>query len=206
MSETPGLVVIGAGGHAKIVVATLLDLGASIDMIVDDVVYRQDARLWDLPVSGPIDAQPLSGRPAVLAIGDNAARQRLAGRLDCDWQVVIHPTAYVHPTARLGEGAFVAAGAVIQPDSVVGAHTIVNTGATIDHDCVVGPHAHIAPGANLAGEVELGAGVLVGVGAAIAPRVRIGDWAVLGAGAVAVRDLPAGVTAVGVPARARDDG
>lgn len=205
MSAQASVVVIGAGGHAKVVVATLVALGREIAAIVDDDPARHGSSLLGLAVTGPVASFPLSGRPAIVAIGDNAARHRVSGALDCRWQAVVHPSAIVHPSVRIGEGAFVAAGAVIQPDSEIGPHSIVNTGATVDHDCRVGGWAHLAPGVHLAGDVKVGAGALVGLGAGIAPGVSIGDWTVLGAGAMAVSDIADRVMAVGVPARSRGD-
>jgi len=205
MSGAAGLVVMGAGGHAKVVVATLLDLGLTVSAVLDDDPGRQGGRLLGLTVAGPIAGSPTAGQPAILAVGDNAVRRRMGSEMECRWQTVVHPTAYVHASVRLGEGTFVAAGAVIQPDVTIGPHCIVNTGATIDHDCVVGGCAHIAPGAHLAGNVRLGEGALVGLGAGITPGVSIGDWAVLGAGATAVSDLADRATAIGVSARARGD-
>ncbi len=199
------MVVIGAGGHAKVVVATLLELGRTIAAILDDDPTRQGARLLGLTVAGTTASYPTAGREAILAVGDNADRRRLSAALGCSWQAAVHPSAHVHASVDIGEGAFVAAGAVIQPDTAIGPHSIVNTAATIDHDCVVGGFAHIAPGAHLAGCVKVGEGALIGLGAGVTPGVSVGDWAVLGAGASAVNDLADRVIAVGVPARARRD-
>ncbi len=105
---------------------------------------------------------------------------------------------------KLGRGTVVFAGAVVQPDAVIGDHVIVNTGATVDHDCVVGDYAHLAPGVHLAGSVHVGEGAFLGIGSVVSPGVRIGRWTTLGAGAVAIRDLADGAVAVGVPARARE--
>ena len=202
MRPAGGWLVLGAGGHGKVVLATLLERGERVEAVLDDDLGLSDgSSILGIPIRGPIAGHPATEAPAILAIGGNADRRRLASQLPYAWRALVHPHAHVHPSARLGEGAFVAAGAVIQPDAILGAHAIVNTGATIDHDCVIGDFAHVAPGANLAGEVEIGAGALVGVGAAVAPGVEIGDWAVLGAGAAAVRDIAAGATAFGVPAR-----
>jgi acetyltransferase EpsM len=207
MSATPGLVVLGAGGHAKVVVAALLELGEPILTILDDDPSRQGGELLGVAVGGPIAGNPsAAGKPAALAIGDNSTRRQLSASLTCSWRTVVHPTAYVHPSVRLGDGTFVAAGAVIQPDALIGEHVIVNTGATVDHDCVVGSYSHLAPGAHLGGRVSVGEGALIGLGAGVAPGVSIGDWAILGAGAMAVRDLAARAVAVGVPARTRADG
>jgi len=196
---------MGAGGHAKVVVATLLELDLEISALLDHDPEKQGRRLLGLTVTGAITGSPTAGQPAILAVGDNSVRRRMSIEMEFEWQTVVHPTAYVHATAELGEGTFVAAGAVIQPDVTIGPHSIINTGATVDHDCVIGGWAHIAPGAHLAGSVSVGEGALIGVGAAITPGIRIGDWAILGAGATAVRDLADGATAIGPSSRVRGD-
>ena len=206
MTGDAPVVVIGAGGHAKVVVAALLELGTPIAAILDDDPAKQGSELLGVAVTGPIAESAVAGRPAILALGDNTARRRLAARLDGLWRAVVHPAAHVHPSVRLGEGLFVAAGAIVQPDTILGAHVIVNTGATIDHDCVIGSYAHVAPGAHLAGDVTVGEQTLVGIGAVVAPGVAVGSRAILGAGASVVHDIADGSTAVGVPARVRTGG
>jgi UDP-perosamine 4-acetyltransferase len=194
--------VLGAGGHAKVVVSTLLAAGIPVVVVLDDDRARWGTSLLDIPISGPIASLDGRGlRRALIGIGSNDARRRLAGELDTDWVVAVHPTAWVHPSVRLGAGTVVFAGAVIQPDTVIGVHAIVNTGATVDHDCSVGSFAHLAPGSHLSGGVTIGEGVLMGIGSSAIPGVTVGEWSVIGAGAAVVDNLPAGVTAVGVPAR-----
>jgi sugar O-acyltransferase (sialic acid O-acetyltransferase NeuD family) len=206
-AEFPGgagdVVVLGAGGHAKVVVATLEAAGHRVAAVLDD-----DPRLWGTtvlgtPVSGPIDTIARCGRcRAIVAVGDNAVRRRIAQRMPrVEWVTVVHPAATVHPSVVLGPGTVVCAGAVIQPEARVGAHAIVNTSASVDHDSVLGDFVHTAPGARLAGQVTVGAGTLVGIGASALPGVSIGAESVVGAGSVVVRDLPDHVVAVGAPAR-----
>ena len=202
--QKKSVVVIGAGGHAKVVLSALIEGGVPVGGLLDD-----DQRTWGRAILGvrvlgsTSLAEGMPGRPAVLAVGNNAVRKALARRLhDLAWVTVVHPKAYVHSTARLGCGSVVFSGAVIQPDAIIGEHCIVNTGATIDHDCVLGDYAHIAPGVNLAGNVRIGEGVLFGIGGAAAPGVSIGDWATIGAGGVVTGDLPAKTVAAGIPARA----
>lgn len=202
---SPGeLVVVGAGGHAKVVVATARAAGFRVVAIVDDAQRRWGDQLLGVPVSGPTEPvlQDLGAR-VVLAIGDNGVRLRLVATACCRFVSVVHPSAIVDATVRLGAGSVVFAGAVIQPDTTIGAHAIVNTAASIDHDCVLGQAVHVAPGARLAGNVTLGDEVFVGIGAVVIPGVTIGARTVVGAGAAVVRDLPAGIVAAGVPARAR---
>ncbi len=147
-----------------------------------------------------------AGDRVVIAIGGNAARKRVAGQLAAEghqFVALVHPSAWVAPSAVVQEGAVVFAGAIVQPEAVLGAHAIVNTAASVDHDCDVGAFAHVAPGSHLAGNVHLGEGAFLGVGVSVIPGRRVGAWTTVGAGAVVVSDLPAGVTAVGVPARVR---
>ncbi|MCS7242181.1 acetyltransferase [Candidatus Caldatribacterium sp.] len=198
-----GVYVIGAGGHAKVVVSTLLEAGVSVDGLFDDDVGKVGSAVMGVRVLGTLaDARAISPQAGIIGIGDNRTRRRIAEELvGWEWISVIHPRAYVHPSVCVGPGVVVFAGSVIQPGVHLGAHVIVNTGVTVDHDCVVHDFAHLAPGVHLAGAVEVGEGVLLGVGSVVIPGVRIGEWAVVGAGSVVVRDIPSCVTVVGVPAK-----
>jgi sugar O-acyltransferase (sialic acid O-acetyltransferase NeuD family) len=201
-----GILILGSGGHGKVVADILRSAGCEVAGFLDDAPGHVGMRVLDLPILGTVDGYA-AHRPSglILGIGANHIRQRIAGQLGSAaaqlWCNAIHPRATVAQSARLGRGVVVAAGAVINPDAVIGDHAIINTGATVDHDSIIGDYAHVAPGAHLAGQVTVGAGVLIGVGAAITPSCSIGDWAVVGAGAVVVRDIPASVRAKGVPAR-----
>jgi sugar O-acyltransferase (sialic acid O-acetyltransferase NeuD family) len=198
------LIVVGAGGHAKVVVATARAAGFRVVAIVDDDAARWGASLLGVPVSGPT-ARALddAGAAVVLAIGRNAARRALATSARCDFVSLLHPSAIVEPSVRLGAGSVVFAGAVIQPDCTIGAHAIVNTGASIDHDCLLGTAVHVAPGSRLAGNVTLGDEVFLGIGAVVIPGITIGPRTTIGAGAAVICDLPADIVAIGVPARVR---
>jgi len=203
MTGSPGVVVIGAGGHAKVVIASLLDVGLPIRTILDEDPDKVGTRILGVRVSGGyshLSSDPQA--PTVIAIGDNRARNDLARRFaGRDWLTVIHPAAYVHPSASVGPGTVAFAGSVVQPGARIGSHCIINTGATVDHDCRIGDFSHIAPGSHLAGGVRVGRGAFLGVGSAAIPNVEIGDWSVVGAGGVVVGDLPPGVTSVGAPAK-----
>lgn len=198
------LVVIGAGGHAKVVVATARAAGFDVVAVLDDDGSRRGRAILGARVEGT--TAELGRWPdalALLAIGSNRVRKELAARLPARWATLVHPSAVVHESVRIGEGTVVFAGAVIQPDTVLGAHVIVNTAASIDHDCQVGDFAHVAPGSHLAGGVSLGEGAFLGIGAKVIPGRRVGSWATVGAGGVVIRDIGEGCVAVGVPARER---
>lgn len=198
------LIVVGAGGHAKVVVATARAAGWTIRAVVDDDARRWDDAILGIRVTGPTGAL-LGDRDAmcVLAIGNNRTRRHLAEHAACGFATIVHPSAIVDPTVALGAGSVVFAGCVIQPDTRIGAHAIVNTGASIDHDCAIGDAVHIAPGARLAGGVTLGDEVFVGIGAVIIPGVTVGTRATIGAGAAVLRGVANDAVVVGVPAKPR---
>jgi len=202
MSLAPGIEIVGGGGHAKVVIATLEAAGLEPVGIWDDDPEKRGTELLGVPVVGNIAQLAKAGRRrAVLAVGENRARRGLAARLDLAWVTVVHPAAWVAPSARLGAGTVVFAGAVVQPDTVVGAHAIVNTGASIDHDGRIGDFVHVAPGVRLAGGVTVGEGALLGIGSVVIPGIEIGEWSVVGAGAAVVSEVAPKTTVVGVPAR-----
>jgi sugar O-acyltransferase (sialic acid O-acetyltransferase NeuD family) len=197
------LVVVGAGGHAKVVVDAARAAGHTVLAAEGDTGGADD--VLGVPV-----VQPLSQLPAdsfIIAIGDNAARK---SQFEAHVAAGMRPVAVVHPSAiigenvTVGEGAFIAAGAVVNPDARIGPNVILNTGCTVDHDCAIGAHAHIAPGVALSGGVSVGEGALIGVGAAAVPGAEVGAWAIVGAGATIIDPVPDGATAVGTPARIRE--
>jgi UDP-perosamine 4-acetyltransferase len=203
------VIIIGAGGHGKVVLDILQAEGKYRPVgFVDNNPSLLDSYVCGLPVLGPINALPRLKRQrirhAIIAIGDN--RQRLAQKEFVDRDGVrlvnaVHPAAYVSPKASLGRGVVVAPGAKIVVEATVRDLAIVNTGAIVDHECDVGEGAHVCPGAVLAGRVRVGRGAFVGIGAQVIQCRTVGDFAVVGAGAAVVHDVPDEATAVGVPAR-----
>lgn len=205
-SDAPSpYVVVGAGGHAKVVIATLQAAGHTVQAVLDDNEAKIGTAVLGIPITGPTAALAEFGAaPAVLAIGDNRRRCELVEAFrDQHWGIAVHPRAVVHASVCLGAGTVVFAGAIVQPEAVLGPHTIINTGASVDHDCRLGRGVHVAPGARLAGDVWVGDGALLGLGSVVLPGVSIGAWATVGAGAVVTASVPDHRVAVGVPARLR---
>jgi sugar O-acyltransferase (sialic acid O-acetyltransferase NeuD family) len=202
--RSDSVALIGAGGHAKVVISALLEAGREVGAVFDDDPRKWGTYLLGVGVRGPIsEIVAADYREAVITIGNNGVREKLSGQIEnLEWLTVVHPKAYVHPSVQISEGTVIFAGAVIQPDVIIGSHVIVNTGVTVDHDCVLGDFTHLAPGTHLAGGVRVGRGAFLGIGAAVVPYRQIGDWATVGAGGVVVTDIEEKVTAVGVPARA----
>jgi sugar O-acyltransferase (sialic acid O-acetyltransferase NeuD family) len=195
------IVLIGGRGHANEVIGPSRAAGREVRAVFDTTPEKAGTHCAGVLIHPFRELVLDAGSLAFLAIGDNRARQQHDQTLRATWPVVIHPSAWVDPSARLAPGVLVCAGAVIQADASIGRHAIVNTGASVDHDSVIGDYVHVAPGARLGGNVKVGEGALLGVGSAFLPDVRVGAWATVGAGAAVVRDVPDGVIARGVPAR-----
>lgn len=202
---TEPIYVIGAGGHAKVVVDALLAAGVAFDRIAvsDNNPALEGTSMLGRSVRTPAVRTEMRDGYFHVAIGNAQVRALLHEQLialGARPVSVVHPASIVAPSARVGEGVFIAARAIIGPDASLACAVIVNHGAVVDHDCQVGEFSHIAPNATLAGAVHVGAGVLVGAGANILPGMRIDDNAVVGAGAVVNRNVMGGHTCVGVPA------
>jgi sugar O-acyltransferase (sialic acid O-acetyltransferase NeuD family) len=195
--------VFGAGGHAKVVIDALRALlGDGIAVrLFDDNPARVGSSVAGIVIEPVAD---LAEGFFHVAIGTNAVRSRRSAEIAAGGArplTVVHPKSAIASSARVEEGAFVAASAVVGPDASVGAGTIVNHGAIVDHDCVLGAFCHIAPGAVLGGGVTAGDRVLIGAGAVILPGLTIASDVVVGAGAVVTRSIENAGTFIGTPAR-----
>lgn len=195
-----GVTIIGAGGHGKVVLATAQTAGLVVEALYDDDEGRWGENVLGVQVVGPISDVP-AGTQAILALGSNVARKRLASACDLDWQILVHPRAWVHPSAKIGVGTVVFAGAIIQPGASIGEHVVVNTGASVDHDATLEHFSFLGPGARLAGAAKLSEGAFLGVNAGVLPGCSVGAWTQIGAGGIVTQNIPAHVTAVGVPAK-----
>jgi len=206
LPDSPRVVIIGGGGHAKVVIEALRAAGFPSPIGILDpcppalvvhgvTVLGGNEALEQLRVQG--------ASAAVVALGDNGLRQQVGDRLTAlgfALPPVLHPAAYLSPSAVVMQGVVVMARACLGPDAIIGRLTIVNTGAVVEHDNRLGQAAHVAPGCALAGGVLVGDRALVGAGTAVRPGITIGADAVVGAGSAVVRDVPPGARVGGVPA------
>lgn len=196
------IIVVGAGGHAKVVISALRASGWEVQAICDDDETKWNQTIDGVPIVGGTEKLANDdGSPAVIAVGDPYFRRTIADRYERDWATVIHPRAFVDPSVVIGAGTVIFAGAVIQAHVRIGSHAIINTSSSVDHDCIISDYAHVAPGAHLAANVRLETGAFVGTGSQVIPKIRVGEFSVVGAGATVIADVPPGVTTVGCPAR-----
>ncbi len=208
------LIILGAGGHGKVIADTARSCGWTVAGFVDradrgriaepggaKVIALQSDFLEDLETSKLL---PRDATAVTVAIGNNAVRLDLTRQMQAlgfDTPSLIHPSAIVSVSASVGQGTHILPGAIINASATIGDAVIINTGAIIEHDCKIAHGVHVSPGAVLAGEVQIGECSWVGAGAVIINQVKIGANAIVGAGAVVIRDVPDNSTVVGNPAR-----
>lgn len=202
------LVILGAGGHAKMVIEAARTQGeyeptlclAHVDDLVPDVLgvateAETDERLVALQKEG---------YHAFVAVGSNRLRRKLCAKLESlgmPLATIVSSQAWVSPSATIGVGTVIMPGAIIGAATRVGRGAIINTASSVDHDGVIGDYVHIAPGVHLAGCVSVGETSFLGVGVSVIPERTIGSGSTIGAGAVVVRDVPDHQVWVGCPAR-----
>jgi sugar O-acyltransferase (sialic acid O-acetyltransferase NeuD family) len=197
-----GLTILGAGGHAKVVIDACRSVGINVCRVYDDDRSLAGAIIMGVTVGGSILEALQTEANLHLAIGSAAVRARYGQPgLDIRFPPLVHSHAWVSESAFVSQGVFVGAGAVVQAEAWIGRHVIVNSLALIEHDARIGAYSHIAPGARLGGNVTIGEGTLVGIGATVLPGIAVGSSVIIGAGAVVLSDVPDSSTIVGNPAR-----
>ncbi|MCI8210378.1 acetyltransferase [Pseudomonas sp. S25] len=208
------VIIMGAGGHAKVLLSLLHSLRAEVAGVCDPALGADKGGVWrGIPILGGDEALQSVNPSEVLLVNGlgqlvhGTRRQKLYEALIArgfTLPSVIHPAAWVDHTAYLDDGVQVMAGAIIQADARIGSNSIINTGAVIDHDCIIGRHAHIAPSSVLCGSVSVGDGSFIAAGATVIQGIAIGELAVVGAGVTVVRDIPDGQVILGAPVRIKE--
>jgi sugar O-acyltransferase (sialic acid O-acetyltransferase NeuD family) len=202
-------VIMGAGGHGRVVLDILLSARQyQVVGFLDSNPALHGRRMDGLPILGDLSVLPdlcaQGVTSAVVAIGDNGIRRDMAEQMEAaGLQLInaIHPSANLARNVTLGRNIVIAAGALVCAHCQIGDSVILNTGCIVDHETMIGTAAHVCPGARIAGRVAIGSGAFVGIGATILQGLRIGYEAVVGGGAVVIEDVEPLTTVVGVPAR-----
>lgn len=202
-----GLLIVGAGGHGKVVADAAITMNCWDKIAVIDDLYPQVKSLLGFNVLGKIDeclSFQAEYQDLVVAVGNNKLRVELINRFSrsgFNIPSIIHPKAYISAFSQLGEGTVVFAQAAVNAGSSVGLGSIINTGATVDHDCLLGCGVHVSPGVHVAGDVKIGNYTWLGIGCTIIQQCSIGSNVMVGAGGVIIEDIPNNVTVIGVPGR-----
>ena len=197
------VIIIGAGGHGKVVADIILRSCDTVLGFLDDAAQLPPA-IAGIPVLGTVsDYSKFSDAAFVIAVGNNAIRRKIASQLaDVTWHTAIHPSAVVSPVdTHIGEGTVIMANAVINPGAVVGNHCIVNTSAVVEHDNRLGDFVHLSVGAKLGGTVSIGDNTFVGMGSTVINNITVSSDSIIGAGSVVLRDLSISGTYAGIPAK-----
>jgi UDP-perosamine 4-acetyltransferase len=207
---TKPVLILGAGGHARVLIEALRLAGCPIAGIVDADRSQIGKVVMGIAVIGT-DERVLTFDPeevklvnGIGSVASTARRKQLFQEFKSHgyrFAPVVHPSAIVASDAQLDEGTQVMAGVVIQVGVRVGVNCIINTRASVDHDCIIGAHVHVAPGVTISGEVRIEDDAHIGTGATLIQGIRIGSGSIVGAGSVVVRNVSQGVTVYGVPAR-----
>ena len=206
------IVILGAGGLAREVLDIFLACNAvksQYDMLgfIDDNPAMHGKELNGYPVLGDFgwfETTDATSIRLISATGNPVTRSKMVQKAvsrGLEFCNVIHPTAVVTPFVTLGSGVVIAAGCVFTNQIKIGNHVYMNLDCTVGHDCIIEDYCNINPGVHISGNVHIKPGCDIGTGAAIVQGVTIGQWSIVGAGAVVVGDIPANVTAVGVPAK-----
>lgn len=202
-------VILGAGGHARVLLALVQALGLPVQGCVAPV---QPDPLWPdtVPwlggdeVLATLDPQRVALVNGVGSVGDPARRIaafRQGQTLGFRFPALVHPSAVLTGTVTLADGVQIMAGGVVQTGTVIGENTLLNTAAVVDHDGRIGAHCHLAPRSVLSGGVSVGDGAHIGTGAIVIQGITIGAGAMVAAGAVVTAPVGAGQRVAGVPAR-----
>ena len=181
------MILYGSGGHGKVIAEAILKSNEKLLGVFDD---QEQEFIYNIDYLGRYEKNLHAEEKIIISIGNNTVRQKLVGEVNHHFGVVIHPQAYVSPTASIEEGTVVLVNSIINTDSKIGKHCIINSNATVDHDNKIGDFVHIAPGATLCGHVEIGDGTLVGAGATVAPGVIIGKNVLIELGANVTENVP----------------
>lgn len=202
------LAIIGAGGHAKVVLDAALLMKQWEEIVFLDDFHNGRSEFMGFRLAGACALLGQALQPDVydvaLGIGSNNARAKYfetADKAGFTMPCIVHPSAVVSRFATLGRASVVFANAVINAGAKIGNGVIINTSASVDHDCILDDFVHISPGAHLAGNTHVGACSWMGIGSVSRQGAKIGTASMVGAGAAVIQDIASGVVAVGIPAK-----
>lgn len=198
------VIIIGAGGHAKVIADIITKSNDNIIGFLDDNLSLQEKKIYlDKKVIGTTkDIDKYKEYYFVIGIGNNNIRENIANDHDLKWYTAIHPSAIIANEVSIEEGSVIMAGSIINTGTKIGKHCIINTKSSLDHDNIIENYVHISPGATLAGTVNIKEKTWICAGATIINNITIAKNNIIGAGSVVIKDINKEDSIyVGVPAR-----
>ena len=206
MTNKP-IIIIGNGGHASVLAEVLRTNNYDIKGYTAPTNESNQYGLKYLGTDEDILYFNPNSVELILGIGTvnvSTVRKRLFHYFrykGYKFSKVIHQSAIIAPSVKLGEGVQIMAGVILQTNVTIADNTIINTGTLIDHDCKISKHVHIAPGCNLSGNVYVGDNSHIGTGSTVIQGVKIGESCLIGAGSVVIKDINNRKKAYGLPAK-----
>lgn len=195
------LIIIGAGGHGKVIADAALKNGYTNICYIDDHATGDVMGFPIIGTTADIECLNDGSMDFIIGIGNNAVRKELAEKYQVNWVSIVHPSAQIAFNVRIGRGTVVMANAAVNACATIGEHCIINTGAIVEHDNVIENYVHISPNVALGGTVRIGSLTHVGIGATVKNNTEICSDCTIGAGAVVVKNIKESGTYVGVPIR-----
>lgn len=204
MEENKRLLIIGAGGHGRVVADV-----AEVSGEYSEIAFADDSEpiiAPRFPIYGDCNwaYEHIGEYVFIVAIGNGSVRQRIVQRFKragAQFATLVHPSAVISPSAAIGEGSVIMPGVIVNADTRIGNHVILNTSCSVDHDCDIDDYVHISVGARLCGSVCVGESTWIGAGATVVNNVSVCGSCMIGAGAVVVKDILCEGTYKGIPAR-----
>ncbi|MBE0509045.1 MAG: acetyltransferase [Marinospirillum sp.] len=199
---TRQVILLGAGGHAKVVLDVLQLLNQTVVGVTDPQLHQQGIAEWrGLPVLGDDQAVTCYQPDQIFlanglgSLPGQTLRQTIYKQfknLGYSFITLVHPSALIGTGVTFAEGVQIMAGSILQPDTYIGENTLINTGAQLDHDCSIGKHCHLAPGVILCGNVTMEDTCHLGPASCVTQGCHLGQGSILGAGSTLLKNLPAG--------------
>lgn len=204
------VIILGAGGHAKVVADIVVRSGDNLLGFLDDNIEVGTKIIGEYAVLGTLeDSTHVSYRNNIYfayGIGDNRIRRKIHDKFKLNYYTAIHPTATIGLNVQIGEGTVIMPNAVVNPSAKIGIGCIINTCAVVEHDNIIGDFVHISPNATLCGSVRVGDCTHIGAATVVRNNISICGSVIVGAGAVVVKNITEQGVYVGVPAQKRFEG
>ena len=195
------LLIIGAGGHGKVIADIAAKIGYINIAFVDDNAVGSCLSYPIICTSEEIEKHDDGKTDFVIAVGNNEIRKSIAKQHDVNWVSLIHPSAQIGAGVEIGKGTVVMANAVVNSCATIGEHCIINTSAVVEHDNVIEDYVHLSPKVALGGTVHIGEGTQIGIGATVINNIEICCDCLIGAGALVVKNIYQSGRYMGVPAK-----